>query len=336
MFLNVGVKFWLSWGAMILAVVSTASIIPEFVASGSIELSLSRPISRIRIFLTKYAAALLFAGLQVLVFSLACFLVIGLRGNAWEPRVFLAIPLVLLIFSYLYCISAIVGLITRSTIFALIAALIFWLFLFLLNFADAATLTVQQANIAQVNVAEKKLPRMEKFAREQIARYYATQSPDSPPPPYSENAKIGQPTSADLELAKPVLHDYYANLNEAKSDAASIGRWNKGLYIAKTILPKTGETAELLSRSLLSPEDVSRFDFGGPPSDDADTVAIADATAVTDEEKRAEQKEVRRETARLTDEALRSRSLWYVIGGSLAFEAVVLFFATWIFCRRDF
>src|SRR5690606_5882545 len=51
MFVQFGIGFWLSWLAMILALVSTAGMIPEFVASGSIELVLSKPVGRLRLLL---------------------------------------------------------------------------------------------------------------------------------------------------------------------------------------------------------------------------------------------------------------------------------------------
>ena len=75
-FASIGVPIWLGWIASILAVVSTASIFPDFVAGGSIELLLSKPIGRVRLFFTKFATGLLFVVLQVSVFALACFLVI--------------------------------------------------------------------------------------------------------------------------------------------------------------------------------------------------------------------------------------------------------------------
>ena len=53
MFLNLGVTFWLTWGATILALVSTAGIMPEFISGGAIDVTLSKPMSRLRLFLTK-------------------------------------------------------------------------------------------------------------------------------------------------------------------------------------------------------------------------------------------------------------------------------------------
>src|SRR5688572_54219 len=60
-----GVTLWLSILASLLALISTAAVFPEFVSGGSIDLYLSKPISRVRLFLTKYVAALLFVALQV-------------------------------------------------------------------------------------------------------------------------------------------------------------------------------------------------------------------------------------------------------------------------------
>ncbi len=69
-----GIDVWLSWVASILALISTAGIFPELISSGSIDLVLSKPISRLRLFLTQYAAGLLFVTLQVGLFSLSSFL----------------------------------------------------------------------------------------------------------------------------------------------------------------------------------------------------------------------------------------------------------------------
>jgi len=92
-FVTWGVPIWLSWGTVILALVSTSGIIPDLVSGGTIEPILSKPIGRIRLFLTKYLTGLLFVAAQILVFSTGCFLVLGIRAGAWEFGLFLAIPI---------------------------------------------------------------------------------------------------------------------------------------------------------------------------------------------------------------------------------------------------
>jgi len=94
LFIAVGFQFWLTWAAAILALVSTCNIMPDFVSGGTIELTLSKPISRVRLFLTKYLGGLIFVTLQVGVFTVASFLVIGLRGGEWVWSLFWAVPLV--------------------------------------------------------------------------------------------------------------------------------------------------------------------------------------------------------------------------------------------------
>ena len=85
LFTNLGVEWWLGLGSTVLALVSTAGIVPDLVSGGAIDMMLSRPIGRGRLFLTKWMTGLLFTSLQVFVFTGACFLVIGLRGGSSCP-----------------------------------------------------------------------------------------------------------------------------------------------------------------------------------------------------------------------------------------------------------
>ena len=125
-FVTFGVDVWLSWLASILALVSTAGIFPDLMAGGSIDLYLSKPIGRVRLFLTKVAGGLLFVTLQVTVFCGCCFVLLRARGGQWEPGVFLAVPLVVLMFSYLFAVCVLLGVVTRSTVAALLLTLVFW------------------------------------------------------------------------------------------------------------------------------------------------------------------------------------------------------------------
>ena len=145
-FAELVVPYWLAWIATILGLVSTSSIFPDMVSGGSIDVLLSKPISRARLFLTRYLTGLLFMGLQVTVFATLAFLVIGIRGGAWEPWIFISIPLVLLFFSYLFCICALLGLLTRSTIASLLVTMLFWFFIFGVNSGEAITMAGMTAN----------------------------------------------------------------------------------------------------------------------------------------------------------------------------------------------
>ena len=126
LFTDVIVRFWLAWFAVVLALVSSASIFPEFLREGAVEMLLSKPIGRVRLFIWKYLGSLLFVGLQVLMFALIAFVAIGVRIGEWNFSVFWSVPMVTLVFSLIYCVAVLIGVFTRSTLFSLLGALLFW------------------------------------------------------------------------------------------------------------------------------------------------------------------------------------------------------------------
>jgi hypothetical protein len=130
------VGLWLAWIAVILALISTSSIFPDFQAGGSVELVLSKPIGRPRLFLLKYLSSLLFVLLQVAIFCAGVFLCMGWRIGQWEFMIFAAIPMVTLFYSYIYAVNVLVGVITRSALTALLVSMLFWFSVFSLNLTE--------------------------------------------------------------------------------------------------------------------------------------------------------------------------------------------------------
>ncbi len=316
LFMEFGLGLWLTWIATILALISTAGIIPDLITGGSIEMLLSKPISRTRLFLTKYLSGLLFVTLQITVFSAACFLVIGIRGGAWEPRLFLAVPLVVCFFSYLFCVCALLGLLTRSTIAALLLTLLFWFVLFLANTTDVVLLQFQ----SQAATERDALVRRVETVRAATSKLIATR-----------RAQAGEPvpegfvaTDEEIAEANPWFGGMLGRLDDAEESLRKLSPWVKGVYAGKTLLPKTGETIMVLERSLLPEDDLARIASLGaeeppaPPTEDSD-VDVSDTDV----------------SLRLQKE-IRERPVWWVIGTSLAFEAVVLGICTIIFARRDY
>lgn len=322
LFTSLGIGIWLTWAAMILALVSTASIFPEFVSGGSIELTLSKPIGRLRLFITKYIAGLLFVALQVGLFSTACFFLIGLRGQSWEPRVFLAIPIVVAVFSYLFSIMALLGIVTRSTIASLLVTLLIWLGLFLINTADSVTVMARERAAMQVEFRgrtverlERRVDRLERTARVRLEEQARI-----------EGTEVGPLTPEALEAESPELVTVRAELERARRDMQdaersrrTAQRWAQGAAIVKTVLPKTAETGGLLERSLLSKEDLERMQRNRGDNDFEEGFGVD-----------------QQELGSRVQDAFRSRPTWWVVGTSLGFEVVILGIAGFIFCRRDF
>lgn len=320
-FAKVAVPIWLTWGATILALISVSSLFPDFLASGAIELTLSKPIARTRLFLTKFMMGLLFVALQVAAFAFTSFLVIGLRGGGWELRLFWAVPIVLLFFSYLYSVNALLGLVTRSTIASLLLTMLFWAFLFSTNLTDQ--IFTQQKARAQTTKEQlqKRVERVEKLAQNAVKK--ATEENRD----LLVEGKLPEGASDELEAAYPMLRTVRKNLATAIQDEADWTKYCRYCYLGKSFFPKTSETIGLLDRHVLSPEDlelVKNFalraaERNGQPENDDDTPRRGNPEA----DLRAE-------------DIFRGRPTWWVMGTSVAFEAVVLGLAVLIFSRRDF
>lgn len=231
MFVNFGIEFWLTWLAAILALISTASIIPDFVSGGAIDMVLAKPIGRLRLFLTKYLTGLMFVGLQVTVFSAAAFVVIGVRGEAWEPGLFLAVPLVVLFFSYLYCVCVLVGLITRSTIAALLLTLLFWLLIFGVHTAESTLLLFKTDMQRQANVERMSIDHDRDILAAMIV---SNESPAERISQYEQR-----------------IDEREAALAQRQRNANRVAVAHQITMGVKTVLPKTAETIALLERWLI-------------------------------------------------------------------------------------
>ncbi|MEX2219228.1 MAG: hypothetical protein WD749_10775 [Phycisphaerales bacterium] len=314
-FATMGIPIWLAWIATILGLVSTASIIPEFIAGGSIELTLSKPIGRMRLFLTKYVTALLFAALQVTVFSVAVFLLIGIRGSVWEPRVFLAIPLIVIFFSYLYCVCALLGLLTRSTIAALLLTLLVWFVFFGVHTTEQVFLMLRETSTLKIGRAEGMIEQLKAQQTRQEAELVAARE---------EDAGSVRTTAAvnALDGTGQAIGRRTQQLEDIRGTAGWMETTHRYVFYVKTALPKTAETVELLERSLLSTEDYDRFRPRQEPP----------PFSLTGDDIKISQRALEKRLI----EVLRERSVAWVIGTSLLFELLVVLVTLRIFARRDF
>jgi hypothetical protein len=301
MFSTFGISVWLAFAATILALISTASLFPDFISGGSIDLYLSKPISRLRLFITKYLTGLLFVALQVGIFATACYLVIGIRGGVWEEGIFLAIPLVVCFFSYLYAVCVFFGVWTRSTLAAVLLTILFWFFLFCLDRSEVGLLLFKSG-------AEREAASLERRIKDYDNRL----------------AGMERQTPAVQENSRGVTENWREQRERLIQQRGSKAVRNLGIahqivYGAKTILPKTRETTEIMNRKLLRP----------PYADTQESEPVNDRS-------RRRNGPISEADFRTLDQTMRSRSLGWIIGTSLAFEGVVLTLAAWVFCRRDY
>lgn len=152
------VEIWLAWVATILALVSTATIFPDFMASGTIDLVLSKPIRRSTLFFYKYLTGLLFMLLQVTAFCIGVFICMGWRIEEWNWIVFLAIPIVTFFYSILFSVCVLLGTLTRSALASLLLTMLFWFGLFSINTTEGIMNQIRiQFEMEEENEALDKL-----------------------------------------------------------------------------------------------------------------------------------------------------------------------------------
>ncbi|MBO6513784.1 MAG: ABC transporter permease [Phycisphaerales bacterium] len=314
-----GIPIWLSWATIILALISTAGIIPDLVSGGTIEPVLSKPIGRTRLFLTKFFTGLLFVTLQVTIFSIGCMLVIGIRAGAWEPKLLLAIPIVLAVFSYLFAFCAFVGLITRSTIAALLLTILFWFAIWIVNVGDAMMIAQREGSILKVEDRQIDVERQREFAQKRLEQL----EEEGKPIPSSEGLDTSDGFEPDLEAVNPTLRMSKNRLKESEAAAETWTAWASRVVLLKTLLPKTQETVGLLERNLITQKEIATLmgmnDRQAEMMVNDETPAFADPRA-----------------AERATKVLQSRSIPWILGTSFIYEALLLLISCIIFVRRDF
>ena len=99
------------------------------------------------------------------------------------------------------------------------------------------------------------------------------------------------------------------------------------------VIPKTSQTKDLLDRWLFSDDEAhanERARVQQREERNRNRPQNSDNTMLAPPGEAAE------ESSSAIEGIVRGRSLWYVIGSSLLCEGLVLSFAAWIFCRRDY
>lgn len=320
LFTGLGVDYWLNWFGIILALVSTASIIPDFISGGSVDLYLSKPISRLRLFLTKYLSGLLFVALQVLFFAFACFIVIGIRAGSWDLRIFLAVPVTVLVFSYLFSVCTLLAMLTHSTVASLLLTILFWLMVFGISFTAKLTLMAQIAGRIETEAYQRQF----EFSDADLARLRAQ---------LSQAGKNAAPAvKASLTSAENHRHDLEEKKRNSDPNREIVGTTYSVFHAAQTLLPKTGQTSDLLYRWLaLNTSDVEENHI-----EERDRRRAARPGWFSGFQDRTNVRMDDAEVLHEMDEIAASRSAKSIIGSSLLFEAVILSLACWIFARRDY
>ena len=118
-------KFLLSIGLLI-GIVVTANVIPQMFDPGSLNLLLSKPITRSGLYLTRFAGGCTQIAICAAYLFFGAWLWLGLGIGVWDAAFLWSIPIYVLVFAIYYSISALIGLLYRSPILAVVATVVFW------------------------------------------------------------------------------------------------------------------------------------------------------------------------------------------------------------------
>jgi ABC-type transport system involved in multi-copper enzyme maturation permease subunit len=111
----------ISWNLVIFfSLISTASFIPSMLEKGTIDLLISKPISRPMILLSKYIGAVLFVFLSMVFLLGSIWLILSLKSGFWDPKFLLSIVWFTMAFAVMYSIVVVIGLTTQSTVVAIL------------------------------------------------------------------------------------------------------------------------------------------------------------------------------------------------------------------------
>jgi len=116
----------LGWAGVTLAIIATSNFFPTLLERGAVDVLLSKPMSRTKLFIGKYLGSMAFIAIHATIFVVITFFVIGVRWRVWLPGYLLTIPLLVILFSYVYAISAWAGVMFRSTVAAVLLSLGAW------------------------------------------------------------------------------------------------------------------------------------------------------------------------------------------------------------------
>ena len=110
-----GFSVFLYFICTFLAIFATAHLVPRMQEKGTIDLYLSRPVSRVKLLLSRYVAGLILAGSNVVYLMGAIWLIVVWKTHVANPRLLLAGAIIFLVIAVLLAFAFLIGVFTSST-----------------------------------------------------------------------------------------------------------------------------------------------------------------------------------------------------------------------------
>ncbi len=102
------------------SLISASSFITSMVDKGTIDMLISKPLSRFQILLAKYIGAILFVGGSIVFLIGSIWLILSAKSGYWDPAFLFSIISITAAFAVMYSISIFIGLTTQSSIISIL------------------------------------------------------------------------------------------------------------------------------------------------------------------------------------------------------------------------
>ena len=113
------VAMFLFTGGVFMSLFATSNLIPSFLQPGSVDLLVSKPMSRVQILAGRFLGAVAIVALNIFYLVIFSWLILSLKTGLWNWGFLLAGVMIVLTFAILYALMTFLGMVTRSSAFSL-------------------------------------------------------------------------------------------------------------------------------------------------------------------------------------------------------------------------
>jgi ABC-type transport system involved in multi-copper enzyme maturation permease subunit len=192
-----GFSVFLYFLSTFLAIFATAHLVPRMQEKGTIDLYLSRPVSRLKLLLSRYVAGLILAGSNVVYLLGSIWLIVMWKTHVVHPRFFLASAVILLVIATLLAFAFLVGVVTSSTAVSIMMTYgLFFFALMLVGHDRIAAAVSKEWQAWLINTMYWILPKTAELGQAVIAFVSGEQAPERlasalTPAPFLTTAAFG-------------------------------------------------------------------------------------------------------------------------------------------------
>jgi ABC-type transport system involved in multi-copper enzyme maturation permease subunit len=118
---------------VLLALLWTAGFLPTFLEPHAVTVLLAKPAPRWSLLVGKYLGVVLFVALHAVFFVAGTWFAMGIATGVWDATYWFAVPLLVVSFAVFYAFSALLAVVSRSTVVAIFGTVLFWVLCWAMN-----------------------------------------------------------------------------------------------------------------------------------------------------------------------------------------------------------